>query len=241
MDDLPFNPIWLDDAGLSPSEFRVFLHVCRRSNGGRVTCSAEVGTMAAVCRLRVETVRAALRALEARGLVEQTPRPGRTTERRPRPLPSIRRGDPTPETVGVSKETPPLHSPDPSPHFVEPLPPNAADPLRLRGDEGAVEGAFEGASEGRESRPMVEPIDGDEAGRLALAAELLQEAQAVARDLGWTLTKTLTAASTIQPGNGHGCRSFTDPRRPGVSRGWIETTLRVLPELRTRERRPVPL
>lgn len=75
----------LDDAGLSAQEFRVMLHICRRSglhSNGR-HCEASAESMAETCRLGVRTVRLALKSLVSLGWVVAIERPGFTKVYRP--------------------------------------------------------------------------------------------------------------------------------------------------------------
>lgn len=64
----------IDDAGLSPAEFRIYCHLARRANGGEAWPS--VVTMATTCRLNRTTVRAAVDRLVALNMVEVRERPG---------------------------------------------------------------------------------------------------------------------------------------------------------------------
>jgi hypothetical protein len=75
----------LDEAGLSPAEFRVFCHVSRRA-GENGRCYAAIESFADVCRLSLPTVRKALRSLSAQGFISQTRRDGQTTIYKPTPL-----------------------------------------------------------------------------------------------------------------------------------------------------------
>jgi hypothetical protein len=68
----------LDDLHLSPAEFRVYCHICRRAGDGG-ECYAAVPNMAKVCRLHVKTVRKCLHELTARNLFVATRRTGQTT------------------------------------------------------------------------------------------------------------------------------------------------------------------
>jgi len=116
------SPAWisaaLDDAGLTPHEFRVLAHVCRRAGDGSNGrgCDASVASMAAVCRMKADTVRQALKALVRGGWLTAWERSGKATSYFPACLgnPSY----PSPETGA-----------HPSPHTV-------GDPSRSRGDEG---------------------------------------------------------------------------------------------------------
>ena len=58
----PFVPGALDDAGLSPQEFRVLCHLWRRRPHGKDQPSQK--SIAAVCRMKRETVREVTKALE---------------------------------------------------------------------------------------------------------------------------------------------------------------------------------
>ena len=60
----------LDDAGLSPVEFRVFAHVLRRA-GRDGLCFAGAASMAKSCRVNVKTLRKTLRALAGYGMVSR--------------------------------------------------------------------------------------------------------------------------------------------------------------------------
>lgn len=68
----------LDDAGLSLAAFRLYCHLSRRA--GRSGIYPAVKSMAATCRINEDTVWRALSELEARGMLERKPRPGRSTE-----------------------------------------------------------------------------------------------------------------------------------------------------------------
>lgn len=69
----------LDDYGLTPAQFRVYCHICRRSNGAEHPAWASVDTMASVCKLHARTVRRALKDLVKLGFLLAENRPGRTT------------------------------------------------------------------------------------------------------------------------------------------------------------------
>lgn len=68
-----FNVIFihsaLDDAALSPAEFRVYAHLARRASSGAAWPS--VRSIAAVCQLNKDTVCSALNLLEARQMVRR--------------------------------------------------------------------------------------------------------------------------------------------------------------------------
>lgn len=59
-------PALLDEAGLRPSEFRLFCHVSRRGPKG---CFALLRTMAEICRMDKETVSKALADLVDRNML----------------------------------------------------------------------------------------------------------------------------------------------------------------------------
>lgn len=79
-DKTPFIPGWVDDLGLRPTPFRVWMHAWRR---GETYSSA--ATIAKVCRLKRETVFQALAELEAAGLIVRVSRKGQTTLIKPVP------------------------------------------------------------------------------------------------------------------------------------------------------------
>ena len=63
----------VDDAGLTPAQFRVLCHVGRRG-----ACFESVGNMAARCRLHADTVRRSLKELVRLGWLSRQLRPGTT-------------------------------------------------------------------------------------------------------------------------------------------------------------------
>lgn len=69
----PFIPAALDDADLTPHEFRVFCRVCRRGE-----CTESVGKMAKATGMHPDTVRKALKTLIQADMVARTDRPGTT-------------------------------------------------------------------------------------------------------------------------------------------------------------------
>jgi hypothetical protein len=71
----------LDEAGLSPAEFRVLCHIARRGD-----CYATIDTIAEVCRMATNTVRKALKSLAAQSFVRATRRDGQTTLHRLTPV-----------------------------------------------------------------------------------------------------------------------------------------------------------
>lgn len=75
----PFIPAWFDDAGLSSSAFRVACHLWRRADlkaGRPWTCYPSAKTIAQTCRMKRDTVFAALGELERRGLLAREQKAG---------------------------------------------------------------------------------------------------------------------------------------------------------------------
>ncbi|MFN3408374.1 MAG: hypothetical protein ACK45B_05235 [Limisphaerales bacterium] len=70
----PFIPAALDDAGLTPAQFRIFCRICRRGD-----CTESVPRMATACGLERKTVWAAIRTLTARGMIRRVKRFGATS------------------------------------------------------------------------------------------------------------------------------------------------------------------
>lgn len=66
----PFIPAWLDELGLSASEFRVLMTLWSRANK-ELVCWPSVATISTTCRLHADTVWATLRSLEDRGLIHR--------------------------------------------------------------------------------------------------------------------------------------------------------------------------
>lgn len=95
----PFIPAWLDDAGLSAAEFRVFCRISRRGD-----CHESVANIAKGCRLHPDTIsESVIPALIDRGLITKENRPGFTSVLRVVSEPPTRNEYP-PETEGqVSK------------------------------------------------------------------------------------------------------------------------------------------
>ena len=77
----PLIPSWLDEAGLSPTQFRVACHIWRR--GSTYSNAATIGK---VCRLKRDTVFDALADLEKAGFIHRQSRPGQTTLIEPVPF-----------------------------------------------------------------------------------------------------------------------------------------------------------
>lgn len=70
----------VDDAGLSPREFRVLAAVCRRcgDGGNGRQCDASIKTLAATCKIHEDTAREILARLIELGWIEMIERPGRS-------------------------------------------------------------------------------------------------------------------------------------------------------------------
>lgn len=76
-----FNVIFIhssiDDAGLTPQQFRVLAHIARRAGDG--VSWASNATMAETCRIHPDTLTDCLKALEALAIIVRVARPGKTT------------------------------------------------------------------------------------------------------------------------------------------------------------------
>lgn len=68
----PFIPSWLDDAGLTPAQFRVYCHIARRG-----ACWESLPSFARCCKMDREGVQKAIRELESKGWISKR-RTGRT-------------------------------------------------------------------------------------------------------------------------------------------------------------------
>jgi len=90
-----FIGAWIDDADLSPAQFRVLCRIARRGD-----CTESVPNIAKGCHLHPDTVERALRSLLVRGFITKEARTGRT---------SILRVvlNPTPGGQPTRKECPP--------------------------------------------------------------------------------------------------------------------------------------
>lgn len=116
----------LDDAGLTPQQFRVFAHISRRASDG--DCWAGVDGMAKVCKMNSDTLRDALKVLFERNMVTKTERPGKTTVWRI-PPPSFWKITPPERGVGCSNHPPETDIPHPPGT-------NGCHPPGTRGGEG---------------------------------------------------------------------------------------------------------
>lgn len=72
--NLPFIPSYLDDAGLTPSQFRLVCRVSRRGN-----CFESIANMAKGCGLAINTLKTNLPRLVAMRVLSKTTRVGATS------------------------------------------------------------------------------------------------------------------------------------------------------------------
>ena len=75
MKNLPFIPAWLDDAGLSQAEFRVYCHLCRRADNKKGIAWPRADSIARDCIMCKDTVWKVLRSLESKGLIRRLGKP----------------------------------------------------------------------------------------------------------------------------------------------------------------------
>lgn len=95
----------LDEAGLSPAEFRVYGNLVRRANCGVAWPS--IGNIAKVCRLHPQTVRKAIRELVFRNMVQIEPRAGETSRYLVTP---VSLWSPIPRIDPLASNTPPSNA-----------------------------------------------------------------------------------------------------------------------------------
>jgi hypothetical protein len=67
----PFIPLWLENADLTPQQYRVICHFWSRGQG---RCFPSLPTIATSCKLNLKTVKSSIKQLEARGLVTRQKR-----------------------------------------------------------------------------------------------------------------------------------------------------------------------
>ena len=79
-DRTPFIPAKLDDAELTPHEFRLFCRIARRGD-----CTESVGGIASATNMHSDTVRAGLKTLRRAQMIETVDRPGTTNIHRVNP------------------------------------------------------------------------------------------------------------------------------------------------------------
>lgn len=98
-ENLPFIPRQMDDAGLTPAQFRI---VCRVSRRG--ACSESVCNMAKGCRLDVKTVKIVLPFLVSCNVLSKEKRTGQTSIFRVK-SPDQWRIEPSPKDTPAQKTT----------------------------------------------------------------------------------------------------------------------------------------
>lgn len=115
----------IDDFGLIPSEFRIYAHLVRRADNKANEAWPCIATMAKICFLHEDTVRSALKALEAYGMIRRNLRPGYSTSYSiTRDTSWIKPETHPPENKGgVSNTTPPKIREGPPPKIREGYPP----------------------------------------------------------------------------------------------------------------------
>jgi hypothetical protein len=92
-----------------------------------------------------------------------------------------------------------------------------------------------------ENRPPAQVSRAESEARDGAALELLSECQGIAQRLGWSVSQVIRKVSAIPAGNGHPEKSFDDPRKSGISLGWIEASLAALREIEASLLRAPPL
>ena len=70
-----FIPVWLDDAGLSPAEFRLYGHLCRKAKKETGVAWPSYESMMEVCGMSRRTIHRTLQAIEKRGLIKNIGKP----------------------------------------------------------------------------------------------------------------------------------------------------------------------
>lgn len=68
----PFIPSWLDEAGLSATEFRVLCNLWRRAERETLTCFPSAANIMETCRVAENTLWKVLRSLERKGFLSRT-------------------------------------------------------------------------------------------------------------------------------------------------------------------------
>lgn len=77
---LPFIPAWLDEAGLTPVQSRVLIHLWRRADRKTGRCWPGADSIAEKCKIHRDSVWPALKELERRGLLRRQRRTGTSNE-----------------------------------------------------------------------------------------------------------------------------------------------------------------
>lgn len=70
----PFIPAWLDEAGLSHAEFRLYCHLCRRSDKSGIAWPS-ADSISSDCRMARNTVWKVIKSLEAKGMILREGKP----------------------------------------------------------------------------------------------------------------------------------------------------------------------
>jgi hypothetical protein len=73
--NLPFIPAWLDESGLSPAEFRIYSHLCRRADNATGIAWPSYKAMVETCGSSKTTIRRCLERLEEIGLIANMGKP----------------------------------------------------------------------------------------------------------------------------------------------------------------------
>lgn len=71
----PFIPSWLDDAGLSQAEFRLYCHLCRRADNKTGIAWPSYESIQKACGMSHKTVWKIIKMLEGRSLIAKTGKP----------------------------------------------------------------------------------------------------------------------------------------------------------------------
>jgi hypothetical protein len=71
----PFVPAWLDDAGLTQAEFRLYCHLCRRADNKTKIAWPSYDSMVQICGSSKMTIRRSLESLAERGLITNAGKP----------------------------------------------------------------------------------------------------------------------------------------------------------------------
>ena len=67
----PFIPIWMDQAGFTPHQFRVLCHLWSRGQG---RCYPSMETIATCCKINLKTAKRTIKELESHGFIERRKR-----------------------------------------------------------------------------------------------------------------------------------------------------------------------
>jgi hypothetical protein len=134
----PFIPIWLDTAGLPPTDFRVLAHLWRAA-GKRGFCWPAAPKIARVCEVNLKTVWAALGRLEKAGFLKREKHHRNANQYRLL-IPSIDPNETPIQPTGAANEStqtePRLNQPDSafeSTQTERPIDPNEAPPVDPKG------------------------------------------------------------------------------------------------------------